>query len=74
MKITPNELDFYLTGFLASPRTCTACTSTNTEALTELTHACNECGNVFYLDNLPPTPEQEALEDAMNMFCPEDMI
>jgi len=73
MKITQNEIDFYMSEFLASPRTCTACKSTDTEALTELTHACNECGNVFHLDNLPPTSEDEALEGAMNMYCPEDL-
>jgi len=71
-KVTKGELEFYVAGFLASPRTCTACTSTNTEAQTELTHVCLECGNVFHLDNLPPTPEDESLDDVMNMFCKED--
>jgi len=74
MKITQNDLEFYVAAFLASPRTCTACKSKDTEALTELTHACNECGNVFHLDNLPPTPEEEAMEDVMNMFCLEDLV
>jgi len=72
-KITKNDFEFYVTEFLASPRTCIACTSTNTEAQTELTHVCLECGNVFHLDNLPPTPEEEVMEDVMNMYCPEDL-
>ncbi len=71
-KVTQKEFDFYMSVLQVSPRTCTACKSIDTEALTELTHVCNECGNIFHLDNLPPTPEDEAREDAMNMFCPED--
>ena len=72
-KISMNEVEFYRASFLASPRTCTACESTDTEAITEITHCCNECGNVFHLDNLPPTPEDEDLEDVLNMFDSEDL-
>jgi len=71
-KITKEVFDFYVAGFEIETSTCPACKSTDTEAQSELTHVCLECENVFHLDNLPPTPEDEALEDAMNMYCLED--
>ena len=58
-KTTKSQLDFYVAEFLTKPRECQHCSSRNTEPETELTHVCLDCGAKIYLDNLPPTPEDE---------------
>ena len=72
-KIKQDEFDFYVSGMMASPMECISCHSKDTEPISDFTHSCNDCGEVFDIDNLPPIPEDEAFEDAINMYCPEDI-
>ena len=71
-KISKKEFNIHLAEWQCQTVECTNCGSKNTTAISELTRECADCEALIYLDNLPPTDEDDQLENGFNMYLDGD--
>jgi len=71
-KISKEEFNIHLAEWKCQTVTCSNCGSKDTTAISELTHECNDCETSIYLDNLPPTDEDDRLEDGFSMYLNDE--